>query len=338
MKAGHIFESITGVFSTAMYSINDGIYKGAHTVFTNDFFEVALSISFVVIGYMIAFRKLKDEEIAYKIIWTLIIFVIVHTVLYNKSWYNYLIELLDLPRDAFVSLIKTTVTTINNEASIGNIINRIHLANSGLTNYLYDIGGVSNIVPLVYGILVFITGNFLLLVILLTSVFSIFLSQIVLALLPLILIFLIWKKTEYIFFNWAKLYISISLYAPFTLLFGLVSIQIANLSIQTLSNIQQDFGASAIYISSLALMQLLTALAIFKIPNIINQVIGSSNEGSSLTSGVGTISAGTAIMGAVSKYTGLRFTGNKAKNMASKVGGNIANRGSDYLKNKIKMR
>ncbi len=338
MQPGQIFESISAVFEKAMYQINTGLYNGAHTVFNNDFFSSALGLSIVFIGYMIAFRKIKDEEIAYKMIWTLTIFSVVHTVLYNKSWFEYIIEVVDLPREAFLSLIKTVVLSANQEASIGNVINRISQANISLSNYLYDIGGATNLMPMIYGILTFITGTFLLLAILVMSIFSIFLSNVALSLLPFILPFLVWKKTEYIFFNWTKLYISISLYAPFTLLLGLVSIETANLSIQTLNTIQQDFNKSTIYILSLMLMQILTALAIFKIPNLINQVIGSSNEGTSLTSGVGTISAGAAALGAAAKYSGLNIAGNVAKKGAVKAGGAVANRASDYMKNRIKMR
>jgi len=333
----NIYEAITGIFSKSMENIIDGLYRGAHSVYTNDFFEAALAISIAYIGFMIAFRKLKDEEMAYKIIWTLFMFSLVYTILYQRTSYDFLLELVDMPRDAFIALIKTVVTGLNNEATIENIITRIYSANNSLASYLYSISSWSNLAPLIYANFVWIAGTFLLLVILFTAVFSVFLSQIILALLPLLLPFLIWKKTEYIFFNWVKLYISVSLYAPFTLLFGIISIETANVSIHTLNIIQNDFSQSAGHISSLIIVQLLTALAIFKIPNIINQLIGSSNEGSSLTSGIGTISAGGAIMSTVAKYSGLNIAGKAAGKGAVKAGGKIANGARDF-KNKIQMR
>ncbi len=345
MLSRDIFLTINGVLENAMEKIIDGLYNGSHTVFSSSFFESALAISIGVIGYLIMFRKLKDEEIAYKIIWTLMVFSVVYTILYNQTWYDYLIEILDLPRDAFTELIKSIVVGINNEATIGNVINRIHNANISLVGFLWDMGGVTNPIPVIYGLIVWLIGSFLVIVILLTAVFSVFLSQIVLALLPLILPFLIWKKTEYIFFNWAKLYISISLYAPFTLLFGLISIEVANLSVDTLNAMQNDFKSSIVYLASLIITQLLVALAIFKIPNIINQIIGSSNEGTSLTSGVGTISAGAAMVGTFSKYTGMKFAGKHIGAQAGRAGRVLGAHAMDKVKenapkymDKIRMR
>jgi len=335
---GNLFELASGIFFESMSNIIDGIYKGAHTVFNNSFFEIALTISFVIIGYMIAFRKIKDEEIAYKIIWTLMVFVFVHTILYQKDWYNMLIEVINLPMEAFLSLIKSIVSSINNEATMKNIIDQIATAQEDLTSYLFDKGGIANLAPFIYGVLVWISGAFLLLVILINGVFSLFLSNVVLSLLPLILPFLVWKKTEYVFFNWVKLYISISLYAPFTLLFGLISIETAEFSIYVLSTVKDDFQNNAVHLTVLALVQVLTALAIFKIPNIINQIIGSSNEGTSLTGGVGTISAGAAALGAVAKYSGLNFAGKAGGKAAGKAGKAVANRATDHIKNKIQMR
>lgn len=339
-----LYESVNNILSESMNEIIEGLYRGAHLIFTNDFFEVALGISFAIIGYMIAFRRIKDEEIAHKIVWTLMIFSLVYTVLYDKDWYNFLIEVLNLPMEAFVSMIKSIVTSVDDEATISNIINRIHLANTSLVNALLDKGSVTNPIPALYGFVVWLTGSFLIIVILINGVFSLFLSQVVLALAPLVLPFLIWKKTEYIFFNWAKLYISVSLYAPFTLLFGLISIKVADLTLKTLTIVQHDFVEGIVFLASLIIVQLLVALGIFKIPNLINQIIGSSNEGSSLTSGVGTISAGGAIMGAFSKYTGMKFAGNKIGAQASKAGRAIGNKamdgakkGLDSMKN-IKMR
>ena len=55
----------------------------------------------------------------------------------------------------------------------------------------------------------------------------------------------------------------------------------------TAKAIDTSFEQNIQYILVLILAQGLVIIAVFKIPNIINQLIGSSNEGSSLTSGVG---------------------------------------------------
>ncbi|PZP12720.1 MAG: conjugal transfer protein TrbL, partial [Aliarcobacter butzleri] len=130
---------------------------------------------------------------------------------------------------------------------------------------------------------------------------------------------------------------SVSLYAPFTLLFGLISVQTSEFTINVTHAIQADFQQNVMYIFALIIVQAITALAIFKIPNIINQVIGSSNEGSSLTSGVGTLSAGGAIVSAFSKYTGLKYSAQAMNRTVTSAGG-IANKLKETLANKIQIR
>ncbi len=338
MFSADIYSLVVGIFNDAMVNITNGLYDGGSRVFNADFFESALALTLVIIGYMIATKKLKDEELAQKLIWTMIIFTLVKLIMWDKEYYDTLIEILDLPREIFLNMINYLISATNSDARIDIIIRRIVTSQNTLTNYLYDQSSLTNLAPFIYSFILWLTGTFLILVILLTAVFSIFLCQVVLALSPLIIPFLIWKKTEYIFFNWAKLYVSVSLYAPFTLLFGLLSVSTSEFSIVVIEQVQNDFKASTQYLIALVLIQLLTALAIFKIPNLINQVIGSSNEGGTLTSGVGTISTGGAIIGAVSKYTGLTLASKGAKTAVQAGAKKAAKVSGDYLRDRISMR
>lgn len=236
----------------------------------------------------------------------------------------------------FLELIHNFVSNTNSSATVKNIIDNISSSISQLATYLFNQSGWNNISAFFYGIIVLLSGSFLLVITLLNSIFSVFLSDVILSLMPFVLPFLIWKKSESMFYSWGKLYISVSLYAPFTLLFGLISVQTSEFTINVTHAIQSDFQENAMYIFALVIVQLLTAIAIFKIPNIINQIIGSSNEGSSLTSGVGTISTGGAIIGAVSKYSGLSFSAIKMGKMAKTAGGAMGSKIKDKIKDTIK--
>lgn len=330
-----VYELITTIFNQALEQIQRGLYDGGQSVFNNEFFNVALALSIVYIGYMIAFRKLQDEEIAYKVVWTLVVFVVVKTVLFDKEYYDYLIEVVNIPRDIFTSMIYNFTSSINADATIENIIKNISLAVDSLANTIFAQGSWNNISAYIYAFIVWVSGMFLLLVILLNTVISIFLSDLILALLPFIVIFLIWKRTEYIFFSWVKLYVSISLYAPFTMLFGLVTVMTAEVSMDIAQTLQSDFKNNTELIFALVLVQAITALGIFKIPNIINQLIGSSNEGSSLTSGVGTISAGATMMAGVSKYTGMSFAGKQASSLGKAGARKVGDKIRDTVKDKV---
>jgi len=323
----NIYEIVETIFQNATDYITRGLYNGAQYVFNNGFFNVAFSLSVIWLGSLIAFNKLKSEEIAHKFIWTILLFAFVKTIIYNQYMYESLVTILNTPRDVFIDLIHNFVSDIDKNASVKNIITNLASSISSVGTYIFNQVGLNNISAVFYGLIVYASGAFLIIVIFLNSVFSIFLSNVVLALLPFVLPFLIWKKSEGMFFSWVKLYISISLYAPFTLLFGLIAVETTRFTMFVSHNIQTDFKSNVMYIFALVIVQALTALAIFKIPNIINQIIGSSNEGSSLTGGIGTISAGGAIVSTLAKASGMKFAGAQSVRGATSVakkGGKLA--------------
>lgn len=334
----NIFKYLIAIFENVTGDIQNGLYQSSRMIFDNGFFNIAFTFAIIYIGFMIAFKKFGSEEIAYKSIWTILVFSTVKMLLINHSVYQNLIDIFNLPRETFTTAIHSLVRKANGSADVENIINSLYSAQTLITKSIFDKGGITDIAPFIYGIIVWFSGSLLMLVIILNTVFSIFLSEIVLALLPLIIPTLIWKKTEYVFFSWIKLYISVSLYAPFTILFGLVSIKVVDLTMVTANAVDESFEQNIQFILVLILAQGLVIIGVFKIPNIINQLIGSSNEGSSLTSGVGTLSAGGAMVSSFSKYTGLKFAGQAINKTAKSASGAMVNRAKDTFANKVQIR
>lgn len=334
----NIFKTLQGIFENVTGDIQNGLYQSARTIFDNGFFNIAFAFAIIWIGFMIAFRKFNSEEMAYKSIWTICVFSFVKLMLLEQSMYQNMIDVFNIPRNAFLMAISDLVKRTNSTADVQTIINTLYASQSLITKTIFDKGGLTEIAPFFYGFIVWFTGSLMMLVIILNTVFSIFLSEIVLSLLPLVLPTLIWKKTEYVFFSWIKLYVSVSLYAPFTILFGLISIKVVELTMKIANAIDKDFEQNVQYILVLVLAQGLVIIAVFKIPNIINQLIGSSNEGSSLTSGVGTLSAGGAMINSFSKYTGLTYTASKVGGIASKTAGAVTTKIRDTIKDKVSIR
>lgn len=334
----NIFKTLQGIFENVTGDIQNGLYQSARTIFDNGFFNIAFAFAIIWIGFMIAFRKFNSEEMAYKSIWTICVFSFVKLMLLEQSMYQNMIDVFNLPRNAFLMAINDLVKRTNSTADVQTIINTLYASQSLITKTIFDKGGLTEIAPFFYGFIVWFTGSLMMLVIILNTVFSIFLSEIILALLPLVLPTLIWKKTEYVFFSWIKLYVSVSLYAPFTILFGLISVKVITLTIAIANAIDKDFEQNVQYILVLVLAQGLVIIAVFKIPNIINQLVGSSNEGSSLTSGVGTLSAGGAMVSSFSKYTGLTYTASKVGVIASKTAGAVTTKIRDTIKDKVSIR
>jgi len=321
-----IYEIVESIFENATDYITVGMYDGSQYIFNSEFFNVAFSISIMWLGGLIAFKKLQSEEVAHKFIWTVLLFSFVKTIIYNQNMYESLVAILNTPRDVFIDLIHSFVSDIDKDASIKSIIDNLASSISSVGTYIFNQAGFNNISAVFYGLIVYASGAFLIIVILLNSVFSIFLSNVILALLPFILPFLIWKKSENMFYSWVKLYISVSLYAPFTLLFGLIAAETTRFTMLVSHNLQSDFDSNVTYIFGLVVVQALTALAIFKIPNIINQIIGSSNEGSSLSGGVGTISTGGAIISTLAKYSGMKVAGSQTARGIRRATSNISDK------------
>jgi type IV secretion system protein VirB6 len=326
-----IFKAVNGMFDEALKEIQAGLFNSGAAIFDNAFFNVAFYLSICYIGFLLMFQKMKTEDSAYKLIWLIIIFTIVKGILAQQSIYVFFMQIINAPANALLQMITSFVTSINGNASIENIFESVLTSLNDTHNIIYAQAGWNNLMAYVYAAALYFCGTFLLVAILLFSVFSIFLAKTVLALSPFVIIFLLWRKTEYIFFNWLRLYVSLSLYAPMTILFGLVCIKVAE-HMKKVSTGLAEGGFSDVIGVCVALI--LISLAIFKIPNIINQVIGSSNEGSSLSSGMGTLSAGAAIVGTVAKASGAKFVGESAgKGMGSLLGKGM-DRGLDSIKEK----
>ena len=330
----NLYDILSNIFLQSTTSIQNGIYHGANIVYNNAFFTSAFALAILWLGWLIAFQKITNEELLYKFIWALLMFSLVKLLLYDKSFFNYLIELVNIPRVAFNDIVVKMVETINGKASTENIVNTLVSSMQALYKSIFAQAGITNLAGYLFGFIVWLSGTFLILITLLMTVFSTFLTEIILSLLPIVIPTLIWKRTEYIFFGWIKLYISVSLYTPFTVIFGLVSIQIVNLSMDVTEKMSDDFQANINLILILVIGQCLVALSILKIPNIINQLIGSSNPGESLTSGVGTISAGASMLSTVGKMAGLKVAGAGAK----KGAGYVTGKAMDWAKNKVKVR
>ncbi len=313
-----LYAVISSLFGSSLTHIQEGIKSESAQIFNSSFFTLSLALGIVISGYLIATKKLKTEEIAHKIIWTLLVFSFVKGIVTSDAIYDYTLGVLNQPRDLFMGLMKSLVTKIDGNADLESIINSLKVSIYSVSSSLFSHGGWSNVFPFVYGIIIWISGTFLIVLILLNSVFSIFLSDLIMSLLPFVVITLLSAKTEYIFFNWIKLYISISLYAPFTILMGLVAVHVSKYTEIVSLKVKEDVESNLEVIFALVIAQALCSLAIFKIPNIINQLIGSANEGSSMTSGVGTIATGATIIGGMSKYSGATFAAKSGYNGVAK--------------------
>lgn len=291
-----IYIIIEGILDSSMIPMQKGMWKVASGIFNNSFFEWGLTGIFLYLSFKILTRQIKEDAIVNSIIWALLITALVNIIMYDKQMYNLTLEILNLPRDTLSVAISDFVSNINKEANTENLIKNISISIGGASSKIIDEAGLlsGGSAYLLAGLL-WLSGFFLILVMIFMSLISSFLAEFVLIFLPFVLVFVIFRKTENIFFAWVKVYISLSLYEPLCSLFGIVTQKGAEYVISITNNANSlDFST----ISGLVLLQVVIGLCLFKIPNLINQVISSSNEGSSFSGAVGTASAAGAVSGA----------------------------------------
>jgi type IV secretion system protein VirB6 len=322
-----IYKEMIGIFDEALETIHDGLYESGAALFNNMFFNLAFTLTVCYLGYLLMFQKMKTEELAYKMIWLIIVFTLVKGILAKQWLYIFFLEIINAPANSLLEMVRHIVTGANENANLENIVETLIFALRNVHDTIYAKGSWDNWLPYMYALLLNLAGTFTIVAILLFSIFSIFLAKTVLALSPFIIIFLLWKKTEYIFFNWLRLYVSLSLYPAMTVLFGLVCYQVAKY-MQNVATGLPEGGFEEVIAICIALV--LVGLAVFRIPNIINQVIGSANEGSSLSGGLATMSAGAALVAGVVKWSGAKLGGEAAGKGLGAAGG----LGVDALKKK----
>ena len=321
-----LFDVAYRIFNEATEIISGGMYAAAQDIYDNTFFTTALTVSIVIFGVMAAFRKFDTETGAYQFLWIILVFAFVKTLLVNETLYEYGVWVVRAPFEIFMEAVAYVLSRVGMEASPQEVLDSIVTSNVHLLESVRAKGGWSDWFPFFFSAVIWLVGTFVTVVIIMMLLVSTFLAHLVLSLAPLIIPTLVWKKTQSVFFQWIRLYISLSLYAPFTLLFGVVLVEINTLILSSVEAIKEGgFNENIKFIFIVVILQVVTVLGIFRIPNIINQIIGSSNEGSSLSGSMGTASAGVTMLAGAAKYTGIQFAASQAVQKAPSAVGAAAN-------------
>ncbi|MBN2965267.1 type IV secretion system protein [Sulfurospirillum sp. T05] len=305
-----LFSGANAILETTTTYVQEGMYRGAQLIYDNAFFTSALTLSIIIFGVMFSFRKFQSEEAVYQVVWTLLVFSFVKTMLLSTNSYDFFVEILRIPSKVFTEAVSQVWQAAGVQKTMKEILDSIQTSNVNLLEMVRAEGGIRNWFPFFISTVIWLVGTFLMVTIIMMLLVSAFLAELVLSLAPLILPALVFSKTQGVFFQWMRLYISLSLYAPFTLLFGVVLIQVNKLIQQGVVALRKEgFAENTEFILVVIVVQLIVILGIYRIPNIINQIIGSSNEGSSLSGSVGTASAGVTMLMGASKLSGVNLAG-----------------------------
>jgi type IV secretion system protein VirB6 len=290
---GNIYETIRTILTESMAPIQDGMFDIASEVFNNGWFQTSFTIILLYLGWQLFSGKMKADEIGQRFVWTLLIYGLVQFIITDKKTYEQVNSAVNLPRNVLSESISKYVTKNNKEATIQNGVTNSAIAIGTAVTKVWDDAGWKNIAGFFVAFIILIVGLAFLITVIFMSLISVFLAQFVLCFLPFALMMWTFQKTTGIFFGWLKLYISLSLYEPIVSMFAIVLAKMSEYTSSICSD--ESFGTSMSNILGLLILYMVATLCLFKIPNLINQVIGSTNEGGRLSNAVKTAGAGGSI-------------------------------------------
>ena len=160
---------------------------------------------------------------------------------------------------------------------------------------MWDKGGFTNPLPIVLSGVYWLVGFMFLIVLIVMTVLSQFMANVILSLGALALPLVIWQPTKSVFFSWLRLYISLSLWAPFALL-------LSGIPTNAIQNIQQGYILTAksdtlIYAALVSIVLMLFSIFLLvKIPAWVSAIIGSGDSDGTGSGLVGLAKMGTKIL------------------------------------------
>lgn len=315
-KNKNIFDIISKILKKLGDNLTDKIYKASHDIYTNGF--VLSFVSVLVVFWVLSKLKGWERKDTYTIFVYATTYVIVLSLLKNKDLFLFVLGIYDFPKHVLNGVVGFIVG-----ADKADPFEIIAIVQNSLTAINIDTGSfwsgykVANIIT--YGIF-WLTAFFMIVCLAVMIIFSTFTAILIKSLGAIVIPCLLWNKTRGIYFAWLKLYISLTLYAPFAIFISLM----AKESSEYASNVTNDNMAgvdSFISIIAVATINLLCIVMLMKIPSWVNQLVGSNNDNDSM--GVGTVlKTGMEAMGGLMKGAkrGAGALGGGG-NLGSKAGG-----------------
>lgn len=321
-KNKNIFNIISKILKNLGDNLTDKIYQASYDIYTNGF--VLSFVSILVVFWVLSRLKGWEKKDAYTIFVYASTYSIVLALLKNKDLFVFVLGIYDFPQKILNGIIGFIVG-----ADKADPFEIIAIVQNSLTAINIDTGSfwtgykVANIIT--YGIF-WLTSFFLIVCLAVMIIFSTFIAILIKSLGAIVIPCLLWNKTRGIYFAWLKLYISLTLYAPFAIFISLMAKESSTYA----SNITNDkMGGvdSFISIIAVAIINFLCILALMKIPSWINQIVGSNNDSDSM--GVGTVlktgmeAAGNLIKGSKKGLSALGGGGNLGSKAGGALGGLI---------------
>lgn len=336
-------------------SLASNLKRSAYGTISSIFNNGVAYTLIVLIACFWLFKQLKNgiitrEELYKAMIW-IITFIIVYVLLNSNGAYNEFCSWFSIPANIVKSAFASSIMGGSN---VGEILNYTFVKPfmmlfeivPNVFNYFWDEASFWEVVPAaLLGVFIssgvgffyciYLIMDFIVVIaIMIMHLYSILLSAIYLAFLPIMIPLLLLPQTRAIFFAWVKAYIAITMYIPLSM----IPLSIMNKCSQIIvENSSTVFIHKITFLFVIGILVSVIAIALLsKIPTWIGELLGVQNQGVGIGGALGMLkTAGMAVGGGVSAALPAmaKSIAGSAKNLKSGSGllskaGSVANIGN----------
>lgn len=290
-----LYQVITEIFAKVTDEIIVKTFNATQDIFGSGFFNGVIIITALV---WLVSKMAKSEQFAVKDTYPILVFLLtfysVYFITQNQGIYIEVLDLFQMPRNALTYIAQQI---IGDNAHPAEILKSLYVGFQSTQRVLDEADGAwysFNFISKTLSVIFFLLSVILIAVLAFILILSTLIARIILSFGAFMFLCLLWSKTRGFFFSWLKLYLSFSLYAPLGVILGSVALEFGKYA----SNSAVRMGeAGSIDTFSMLVVIVGMVLSIFmflKIPNIVNGIIGTSNDSTTGASGVIGFMAGIA--------------------------------------------
>lgn len=312
---GFIVNTYNEMISLAQ-KVTQNIAGSAYTTISRIFNNV-ISVLLGLIAFFWLFKHLKtgtiSREEAFKAIVWVITFVIVYALLNSRGAFTEFTSIFEIPQHLVSAALNTeggNAATRLDKAFMKPYLMTYEIAPQSLKFYLEKasfwekVGAVlmgifsGGILTLVYGVFI-IMCIILIVAIIIIQMYSIFLTGIYKAFLPIMIPLLLIPQTRNIFFAWVKSFIGITMYVPLSMI--PVSILQSSTNLITAQDDVVLVPNIPFYTLCGIVACVIGILLLYKIPTWISELLGVANQGVGMGGAMGMLKTAGMGLGGIGK-------------------------------------
>lgn len=281
------------------------VYQGCASVYVN-------SLSYTLFGVSLtiwAFLKIKGDwsrnDLFKGMMW-ISIFIIIQVSLSSYENYMGVLSIFKIPYQWFSVAVSAFGGGTDLETMIGTQWKLVWDSSARI----FNLGGITEPSMWILAGIYFIVGLAFMIALVVMTILSQFMANIILSLGALVFPLVCWSQTKSIFVSWLKMYIGLSLWSPFALLLNSIPSSVTKHITQGQILIANNDDLAEIAIVGLVLM-IFSIYLLTKIPGWVSAIIGSAES-----SGGGSGLAGLTNAGLFTGGRMLTGLGQYAKNRA----------------------